>query len=59
MQGRIKDPRVYFQVRTSWPSMVYVARSIKRQSATKRHVNSASAKGHAGMSQGGGNGCIR
>jgi len=33
VQGKIKDPRVYFWVRSSWPSFLYVARGTRRQSA--------------------------
>jgi hypothetical protein len=42
MQGKLKDASVYFRVRSSWPSSLYVARGKKKNQKT---VREAGAKG--------------
>ncbi len=34
MRGKLKDARTYFRVRSSWPSIIYVARGKARSAKT-------------------------
>jgi hypothetical protein len=47
-EGKIKDPRIYFWVRSSWPSFLYVARTIIRRDLKRGKQNGGEGKSGEG-----------